>query len=63
MVTSQMLKFALGRDLQYFDEPTVQQIGDTVIENDYSAATLVAEVIQSYPFRFRKGDGSAAEGD
>lgn len=61
MVTSQMLKFALGRDLEYFDEPTVRQISDTVIENDYSAATLVAEIVQSYPFRFQQADGATQQ--
>ncbi len=61
MVTSEMLRFALGRDLEYFDEPTVQAISDTVIESGYSAATLVAEIVQSYPFRFRQADAGAGE--
>ena len=62
MVSEQMLKFALGRDLRYYDEPTVDQISRVVIENDYSASALIAEIVESYPFRFRRGLEAVDEG-
>ncbi len=61
MICEQMLKFALGRDLEYYDEPTVQRISEAVIRRNYSALTMVAEIVSSYPFRYRRGATETAE--
>ena len=61
MLCGQMLKFALGRDLQYYDEPTVQRISQAVIGSNYSALTMVSEIVNSYPFRYRRGATKARE--
>ena len=61
MVTSQMLKFALGRDLEYFDEPTIREISRDLIQSDFSASSLIARIVSSYPFRFRRGNAEAGE--
>ena len=61
MVSSQMLKFALGRDLKYYDEPTIQEISQDVIRSDFRASTLVARIVSSYPFRFRRGGEDSSE--
>ncbi len=53
MITAQMLKFALGRDLAYFDQPTVEEISKSVVESGFSPATLILGVVDSLPFRFR----------
>ncbi len=64
MVSSQMLKFALGRDLEYYDEPTIQEISQDLIRSDFRASTLVARIVSSYPFRFRRaGPESSEESD
>ena len=55
MVSAQTLKFALGRDLEYFDEPAVQEITQAVIGSDYSAQALISATVKSYPFRYRRG--------
>ena len=55
MVCEQMLKFALGRDLEYYDEPEVERITETVIRDGYSALAMVKGIVNSYPFRFRSG--------
>ena len=55
MICEQMLKFALGRDLEYYDEPEVKRITEAVIRDDYSALTMVNGIVSSYPFRFRSG--------
>lgn len=54
MISAQMLRFALGRELEYYDEPTVQSIGEAVVQADFSARTLVEEIVSSYPFRYRR---------
>ena len=61
MVSAQMLKFALGRDLEYYDEPTVQDISVAVTQAGYSAHALVDGIVRSYPFRFRRAAASTSE--
>lgn len=61
MVTSQMLKFALGRNLEYYDEPTIREISDSLIAGDYHALALLGRIVTSYPFRYRRGDSDLAE--
>ena len=61
MMSAQMLRFALGRELEYYDEPTVQAISAAVVQGDFSARTLVEEIVGSYPFRYRRD--AAREGD
>ena len=47
----QLLSYALGRKLEYFDVPVVDQIVDRTIEDDYRISRLILEIAQSYPFR------------
>lgn len=54
MISAQMLRFALGRELEYYDEPTVRAISEAVIRSGFSAQTLVEEIVSSYPFRYRR---------
>ena len=49
-----MLRFALGRELEYCDEPTVQSISAAVVQSGFSARTLVEEIVCRYPFRDRR---------
>ena len=62
MISAQMLKFALGRDLEYYDEPAVQRISEAVMRSGYSASTMISEVVSSYPFRYRRGASEVGEG-
>ena len=54
-VARRLLAFALGRELQYFDEPAVRKILSAVEADGYRAATLVEQIVQSYPFQFQTG--------
>ena len=53
-VTEKMLAYALGRGLEYYDQPTVKEITDRLAANEHKSATLVLEVVRSYPFRYRR---------
>ena len=55
MVSAQMLKFALGRNLEYYDEPTVVQTGAALLRSGFRAQTLVEQIVSSYPFRYKRG--------
>ena len=48
------MKYALGRDLEYFDEDAVRNIVAEVKADDYRSRTLVKAIARSYPFRFRE---------
>ncbi|MCZ6792828.1 MAG: DUF1592 domain-containing protein, partial [Planctomycetota bacterium] len=53
-ISRKMLSYALGRQLEYYDEPAVRKIVRTLEENDYRFGTLIDEVVTSYPFQFKK---------
>jgi hypothetical protein len=53
-VTEKMLGYALGRGLEYYDQPTVQAICDSLQKNDDRSSTLILEIVKSYPFRYRR---------
>lgn len=50
----QMLAYALGRKLEFYDVPTVKQITRAVAQDDYRFSRVVVEVARSYPFRHRR---------
>jgi hypothetical protein len=54
-LTSKMLGYALGRGLTLEDSCTVDHIVAKLKENDYTAQTLIREIVLSVPFRYRPG--------
>ncbi len=59
-LTEAMLRFALGRELEYYDQPTIGEITERVIADDYRARTLIREIVGSYPFRYQAGSEEIA---
>lgn len=55
-LAERMLAYALGRGLENYDAQAVKVIVDSVKKDDYKGATLVREIVLSYPFRFRHGE-------
>lgn len=53
-LTEQMLTYALGRPLEYYDAPAVEHITSELEKNDYRFSTLVWEIVKSYPFQYRR---------
>jgi len=52
-LTRKMYGYAVGRDLNKFDDCVIQKAVDTLKKNDYRASLLVEEIALSYPFRHR----------
>jgi hypothetical protein len=52
-VASKLLMYALGRNLQYDDEPTVRAIVRQSAAGNDTLASLVTGVVKSSPFQFR----------
>ncbi|MEM7014101.1 MAG: DUF1585 domain-containing protein [Verrucomicrobiota bacterium] len=45
-----LLSYALSRKLEIYDMPTVESIQRAAEADDWKFATIVAEVVKSYPF-------------
>jgi hypothetical protein len=54
-LTNKVLGYALGRGLTLQDTCTVNNIVAEVERNDYSAHTLINEIVLSMPFRYQRG--------
>ncbi len=54
-LTSKLLGYALGRGLTLEEWCTVDQIVEKLEKNEYSAHTLVNEIVLSVPFRYKQG--------
>jgi mono/diheme cytochrome c family protein len=53
-VASRLLMYALGRNLQYYDEPAVRAIVRESAATNHTLASLVLGVVRSTPFQMRK---------
>ncbi len=60
-LTEKLLTYALGRGVEYYDRPTIEQIVAKIEQQDYRFSALVKEIVRSDAFRLRRGlDDSAA---
>ena len=53
-LTEKLLTYALGRGVEYYDQPAVRTIVRDAASRDYRFATLVAGVVRSTPFQMRR---------
>jgi mono/diheme cytochrome c family protein len=63
-VTEKLLMYALGRNVQFFDEPAVRAIVKGAARDNYTFASLVQGVVRSVPFQMREAqpvNGKPAE--
>jgi hypothetical protein len=56
-LSEKLLIYALGRGLDYYDEPTLDHIQAALARDDYKFSTLLQEIVKSDPFRLRRGKG------
>lgn len=54
-LVEQTLSYALGRDVSYYDEPTIQEIVAALEQDEYRFSRLILEVTKSFPFQHRRG--------
>ena len=52
-LTEKLLTYALGRGVEYYDEPTVREIMRDTAASDYRWSSLILEIVKSGPFRLR----------
>jgi len=56
-VVERLLMYALGRNLQYYDAPTVRAVMREAAPADYTLASLVLGIVKSRPFQMREAGG------
>lgn len=49
--TANLLAYAMGRRIEYFDQPTVRKIVEEAEANDYKMSSFILGVVRSDPFQ------------
>jgi hypothetical protein len=52
-MTSKLLMYAVGRNVQYYDGPAIREIARESSKRNYTFASLVEGVVESDQFRMR----------
>jgi hypothetical protein len=58
-VTTKLMQYALGREVEYFDQPAIRKIIRDAEEDDYSWSSLVIGIVTSPQFTHRMGPDTA----
>jgi hypothetical protein len=53
-LADKLLTYALGRGLEYYDQPVVRDIRRKAEKNDYKFSSLVLAIVNSVPFEMRR---------
>ncbi len=53
-LTEQLLTYALGRELDFYDDCPVQEITNQLSTDNHRFSTLILGIVKSYPFQNRK---------
>ncbi len=53
-VTEKLLTYALGRGLEYYDQPAVRSIAREAGQDNYRVSALVTAIVRSTPFQMRR---------
>ena len=53
-VTEKLLTYALGRRLEYYDQPAVRGIARQAARDNYRMSELITAIVQSTPFQMRR---------
>jgi hypothetical protein len=61
-LTEKMLTYALGRGVESYDRPAVDQIQQRLAADGYKFSTLVMEIAKSKPFLMRRVDAGKVDG-
>ena len=57
-VTEKVLMYAIGRNLQYYDAPSVRAIVAQAARNNYTFSSLVLGAVKSSPFQMRESQSA-----
>ncbi|MEM1294112.1 MAG: DUF1592 domain-containing protein [Verrucomicrobiota bacterium] len=55
-LAEKLLTFALGRGVEYYDQPALNVIHDHVSEHDFRFQSFIHAIAESVPFQYRRGE-------
>ena len=55
-MAEKLLTYALGRSIEYYDQPAIRQIVNTASADDYRWSAVVLEIVKSMPFRMKRAE-------
>lgn len=55
-LVERMFTYAIGRSIEFVDEPSMQHLSKTLLENNFNTTMLIQELVKAYPFRYRVND-------
>jgi hypothetical protein len=61
-LTENLLTFALGRGIEYFDAPAVRRIVSEAEKDGYRFSSLVVGIVKSIPFQMRRAEATRSAG-
>lgn len=53
-LTERLLTYALGRGVEYYDQPSIRKIVREAASNDYRWSSLITGIVNSTPFQMRR---------
>jgi hypothetical protein len=56
-----LMAYALGRRVEYFDQPAIRAIAKTAAANDYKMSSFILGIIKSDAFQMRRSDPSPTQ--
>jgi hypothetical protein len=54
-LATKMMTYAIGRGVEYYDDPAIDKIAKVTAGDGYKFSRLVAEIVKSDPFTKRRG--------
>jgi hypothetical protein len=60
-VTRKLMAYALGRPLEFYDQPSVRKIVREAAADDYAWSSIVQGIVRSPAFLMRTASGTAAQ--
>jgi hypothetical protein len=60
--TENLMAYALGRRMEYYDKPTIRAIVKAAEQNDYRMSSFILGVVQSDAFRMKRAEVVEASG-
>ena len=61
-LTENLMTFALGRGVEYYDAPAVRRIVGDATKDDYRFSSLILGIVKSVPFQMRRAEMTPVAG-
>ena len=55
-VAEKLLTYAVGRSIEYYDQPAIRKITAAAVSDDYRWSSIVLGIVESVPFQMRRSE-------